>query len=329
MSYRDICPLCGGKNCKRVSLEGDWSYDLEGFYLVCDEGIQCSIHSDMFLGTNEEIKKRFHMVYAFLLNRKRLNRNKTIRYNFYYQESTKTDDVEDLRYVNVARLMLNYPEEFMDKMDLAILNLSRKYPVYGQQIYSGYELINSLLCDIEIDGASDTNGVMNILKDLGYVNNIDNDNSKFVISAEGWKHVADMDKKDVSKQGFMAMSFSEETRKISDTFKEAILKCGYEARRIDEKEHNNQIVPEILYEIKKSRFVVVDITYPNYGAYYEAGYAEALGKQVIICCRKEEFNGKNKPHFDIAQKSAVIWEDEKDLEQRLIRRIEATVGKNN
>lgn len=68
----------------------------------------------------------------------------------------------------------------------------------------------------------------------------------------------------------------------------------------------------------------MDITYPNYEAYYEAGYAEALGKEVIICCRDVNF----KPHFDIAQKSAIVWKDEDDLEERLYRRIEATVGLN-
>lgn len=73
----------------------------------------------------------------------------------------------------------------------------------------------------------------------------------------------------------------------------------------------------------------MDVTYPNYGVYYEAGYAEALGKEVIICCRDTEFNGDSKPHFDIAQKSTIVWKNEEDLEKRLYRRIEATVGLNN
>ena len=73
---------------------------------------------------------------------------------------------------------------------------------------------------------------------------------------------------------------------------------------------------------------MVDVTVPNYGAYYEAGYAEALGKEVIICCREDIFKSDKKPHFDIAQKSLIIWEDEKDLENRLYKRIEATVGLN-
>lgn len=40
-----------------------------------------------------------------------------------------------------------------------------------------------------------------------------------------------------------------------------------------DKEHNNQIVPEIFYEIDHSQFLVVDIIYPNNDAYFEAGYA--------------------------------------------------------
>ena len=96
---------------------------------------------------------------------------------------------------------------------------------------------------------------------------------------------------------------------------------------IDEKEHNNQIVPEIFYEIERSKFMVVDVTYPNYGAYYEAGYAQALGKQVIICCRENEFrNADTRPHFDISQKSMIVWKDETELIERLKRRIEATVN---
>ena len=40
------------------------------------------------------------------------------------------------------------------------------------------------------------------------------------------------------------------------------------------------------------------------------------------------FNSDKKPHFDIAQKSSIVWKDEEDLENRLYRRIEATVGLN-
>ena len=85
-------------------------------------------------------------------------------------------------------------------------------------------------------------------------------------------------------------------------------------------------MPEIFYEIERSKFLVVDVTFPNYGAYYEAGYAQALGKQVIMCCRKTEFDSDGgRPHFDVAQKSMIVWKDEEELIERLRKRIEATV----
>lgn len=102
-----------------------------------------------------------------------------------------------------------------------------------------------------------------------------------------------MEKTEKSSQGFIAMSISDNTKTISGFFKNAIGRCGYIPRRIDEKEHNNQIVPE-----------------------------------VIICCCEDVLNSDDRPHFDIAQKSTIVWKDEGDLENSLYRRIEATVGLN-
>lgn len=85
---------------------------------------------------------------------------------------------------------------------------------------------------------------------------------------------------ELSRQGFIAMSFDPSISNIEEAFKRAITVAGYKPQIIKDKEHNNYIMPEIFYEIKNSRFVVVDVTKPNYGAYYEAGYAQAL-----LCCK--------------------------------------------
>lgn len=95
---------------------------------------------------------------------------------------------------------------------------------------------------------------------------------------------------------------------------------------IKDKEHNNYIMPEIFHEIDKSVGVVVDITEPNYGAYYEAGYALGKQKEVIVCCSKEVFDDpERKPHFDLAQKSMIVWTDNDDLVEKLSKRISATI----
>ena len=91
-------------------------------------------------------------------------------------------------------------------------------------------------------------------------------------------------------------------------------------------EHNNQIVPEIRSRIERCSFLVMDCTHPNLGAYYEAGIAVGLGKEVIICCSKESFESDDsRPHFDIAQQSMIVWKDHDDLSERLTKRIKATV----
>ena len=90
---------------------------------------------------------------------------------------------------------------------------------------------------------------------------------------------------------------------VRDSIKRAIEDAGYLPVIIDEKEHNNQIVPEIFYEIKNSKFIVADLCGHRNGVYYEAGYAKGLGKEVILTCRQSDFDKK---HFDVAQQSTPI-----------------------
>lgn len=326
----NICPLCGRDDCERMPITGnDWEYDMEGFYLNCKRGYSCTIHSTVFRGKKEEVMKRLHVIYLFMKKHPVLQWNGiSYKYKFFYEMSSVGQDIADKQKVNVANLMRNYPKSFMETMDKALLNLKEAYPRFGQLFDAEIEMVHLLYASSweRKIMQQEIPGILDILVELKYLET--QSDGVYKISAEGWKRISNMEHKDVVNQGFMAMAFREETAGISNVFKEVILKCGYEPRRIDEKEHNRQIVPEILFEISRSKFVVVDITYPNYGAYYEAGYAEALGKEVIICCREEEFLGKNKPHFDIAQKSTVVWKDEKELEERLYKRIEATVGLN-
>lgn len=127
---------------------------------------------------------------------------------------------------------------------------------------------------------------------------------------------------DNRKTVFVAMSFHESMQNARKKITEAVQSFGYEAMLIDIKEHNNQIVPEIFTEIKKSKFVVADLTGQRGGVYFEAGYAKALEKDLILCCKKEE---QEKVHFDVAQINTIFWENENDLYERLRKRIESTI----
>ena len=72
---------------------------------------------------------------------------------------------------------------------------------------------------------------------------------------------------------FVAMTFSDETKEIRESIRKGIIDAKFSDVFIDEIIHNQQIVPEIFRMIRDSKFLIMDITITNYGAYYEAGYA--------------------------------------------------------
>ena len=58
---------------------------------------------------------------------------------------------------------------------------------------------------------------------------------------------------------------------------------------------------------------------PLHGAYWEAGYADALDKPVIYICEKSKF--KTKPsHFDTNHSTTIFWEKGKDSDNMDFRR---------
>ncbi|NLX24464.1 MAG: hypothetical protein GXY61_00670 [Lentisphaerae bacterium] len=150
------------------------------------------------------------------------------------------------------------------------------------------------------------------------------------ITPAGWAYLSGIGA-DVLPQGFIAMAFS--PKEVADELNMAGLQkgisaAGYAPRRIDSKEHNNRIDDEIVAEIRKSRFVVADLTDKNAGAYFEAGFAMGLGKPVIWTCRQTDIDAPGGVHFDTRQYSIVPWTEKQwdDFSRRLTLRIEATIG---
>lgn len=328
------CPICGIAYPRKGEFSMgerkcllNFSSDEEFAEIYCGHfNFYCYIHNHILEMDDEELQGE-------LLN---LATEHLLHHNFYEKNSGKKrwyfyfNDISDgiyeryPEYINLANGLKNYPTQTIDVAHRALVNFSVLYPHYGDEMCPSWT--KKRICFENESNNTHSCGIMRILEDFGYVKD-PNNNETYTITASGWQKINDLNKEEqIINQGFIAMSFRDETQNIREAFRTAIKESGYTERIIDEKEHNNQIVPEIFYEIERSKFVVVDVTYPNYGAYYEAGYAQALGKQVIICCRKEEFDSLDKkPHFDIAQKATVVWEDETDLIARLKKRIEATV----
>jgi nucleoside 2-deoxyribosyltransferase len=127
--------------------------------------------------------------------------------------------------------------------------------------------------------------------------------------------------KDNNKRVFIALKFGDNSERI-ENIERILRKLGYIPEVMSEYETNNWIMPEIFHAIKECKFAIADFSLPCDGAYYEAGYALALGKEVIHLCQEDSFKNV---HFDIAQKSTIVYKDFLDLEKRLTDRINATI----
>ena len=152
---------------------------------------------------------------------------------------------------------------------------------------------------------------------------------EYKFTVEGYTHLEELEHPaTASSQGFVAMWFDDSmTTAWRDGIKPAIEDAGYEAHRIDQKEHVNKIDDEIIAEIRRSRFIVADFTHgddgPRGGVYYEAGFAHGLGIPVIFTCRKDALE---KVHFDTRQYNHIVWETPEELQHKLATRIAAVVG---
>ena len=80
-----------------------------------------------------------------------------------------------------------------------------------------------------------------------------------------------------------------------------------------------KIDDRILGAIRRSRFVVVDMTGQRASVYFEAGSAEGLGVPVIWTCRAGE---EKNLAFDTRQNGHLIWEMPEQLRSDLTARIE-------
>lgn len=97
---------------------------------------------------------------------------------------------------------------------------------------------------------------------------------------------------------------------------------GFDLYRLDKDPKAGLTDDQLRVEIRTSRFLISDLTHDNPGAYWEAGFAEGLGKPVIYICEKQKFE-KYKTHFDTNHQKTFAWERENP--QEIFEQIKATI----
>lgn len=221
-----------------------------------------------------------------------------------------------------------YPKNFAEKIDLILLYLGQISAYDGDYLDlfvlpDEFFFVSSNKSQLIFDKASKNiqiNFLVDYMEKQDYLMHMGGDT--FQLSHKALEKIYELQKNQTNNNNvFVAMSFDDGTKELREKIKEGLKK--FNVRIMDEIEHNHQIVPEMLYEIRNSRFVVAELSHHNNGAYYEAGYALGLGKEVIHICKKKE--KENKLHFDVAQVNTIFYDSIDEIPEKLSKRIEATI----
>lgn len=245
-----------------------------------------------------------------------------------------------------AELIENwYPKTFSERVDYILLYINTRTLHMGQQITLSYkEMLGMLFVDQkeqskdytgtgygkwverkEDDCEAEIKYFLDYLVKCEYIQYNDGPNEEewadLSLMPKGYARVDELQKNTSnSKNVLVAMKFGDDTNKLREAIRAGVKKAEYSPIFIDEVQHNDLITPELLKQIRDSKFVVVDLTHQNNGAYFEEGYAMGLGKPVIQLCKKGTVL-----HFDIAQKNTIMWDSEDDIIDKLCNRIIATI----
>lgn len=147
------------------------------------------------------------------------------------------------------------------------------------------------------------------------------------LTFEGWERYYELQhsNKD-SRLTFMAMQFSNTrlTTIFNNVIKKAVSETGFKIRKLDEEHRAGSIDDKLRVEIRRSRFIISDLTDDNNGAYWEAGFAEGLGMPVIYICEESKFNEK-KTHFDTNHHLTVLWKDDEESLKKFAEGLKDTI----
>ncbi len=120
---------------------------------------------------------------------------------------------------------------------------------------------------------------------------------------------------------FIAMSMdpnNPELEDVLDAIKYGANKCGVSAERVDEVQTNERITERTLESIITAEYVVVDLTCSRPNVYYEAGFAQGLGKTPIYVAKKG-----TEIHFDVKDYPVILYSNFRELKDSLAERLRA------
>lgn len=105
---------------------------------------------------------------------------------------------------------------------------------------------------------------------------------RMMLSANAWDLTNSLEEKNKeSDRGFIAVWFDDTMNENIDAAEKAVTESGFRPICIRDEHFPEKIIDKALGEIRRSRFVVVDLTGNRGSVFFEAGFAHGLGIETI------------------------------------------------
>lgn len=199
-----------------------------------------------------------------------------------------------------------------EQADLLVQWLAQHSPAPGESVAITFEDHGAIV------GARSNAGLAMLLDHLKKVQWVDGPSGRDVsgevyanvhLTFDGWEHYEELRTGLASyRKAFMAMQFGDDQLNLmlNNVFRHSAKRAGFDLFKLDDNPRAGLIDDRIRVEIRAADFVIADLTHNNLGAYWEAGYAEGLGKPVIYTCEKSKFEA-TRTHFDTNHHLTIIW----------------------
>lgn len=148
---------------------------------------------------------------------------------------------------------------------------------------------------------------------------------KSEISSHPSRSIFEQKFSEVKDQVFVIMKFDDQEldSAYEGVIEPVIREYGLESIRVDKLQDSGKINDQIIENISTSKYILADLTGERPNCYYEAGFAHALGKELIFTIKQNE-----KIHFDLSGNRFIQWTTESDLRRKLRERFKFLTEKN-
>jgi hypothetical protein len=214
------------------------------------------------------------------------------------------------------------PRSPLDVIDQVLMDVITSVPSFGADAWMPQNDFPKYF----LRSIGELEAVLQILGEEGLIalKGIVNARHQLLPLPKGWRRAQELREHEVkSDQAFVAMRFSDALAPMyAEGIEPALRKAGYMPLRVDRVPHNGTIDDRIIAEIRRSSFVVADLTENVNGVYFEAGFALGRSLDVIWMCHTDHLDHA---HFDVKQYNMIVWREPADVAEKLYERVRATM----